>query len=745
MAALPVPFIDTGITATHTLSLETIVRAQVPSGNIYLDLSEQENPTFLFTRALTALHGRTDLVEGGGSGIDTAADIELVLEYGPGPTQVVLQTLTGIPNTGTPPTFTAVLTTRTDGTLRLGVALDAEGRLVYEWFKDAGTTLTTVIGGTTVQTKNEVDPPVSLGGSGRLFWYLIATDALVSAAYRVRFEDLLFGAVPAGAGAYEFKVGDTVGRSFGPPWNYTVDARVVDEDGANLAGVDLTHQEVARNSGTWTITRLVDMSGPPIPLTEPVTAPVLTNPWLGNQTIRPPETEWSLVFEGNNPKNPGSAFTSWNVGDLTISSPVSVLLDAGGTWNLTGPVTASASVPPFNLVVAGGGAEAERVLSEHWRAWNTPGDPDEEPDDQFTTTKHDFYASGSGDDVWGWSGYAYLELVFSAAPAGSITLSLSWVVIRQDNTEMAVTRTYTVPVTGAGTYTVDLLLPNEGDVPFHGERVDALTFKSLAVGTYTVTQVRLKTVEDAYVRLGARSPSDRGGLVISQDGQFVFSQWGGDVELEGGDQNGDSLPDFAKDDQNGIYEVASSETADAALEWLGGAAGMLQAFLPDWFTEAHALEGLAAVYDGTAIGPALTDTDGQVLLTLTEIPDYWMLPNQPGERLADGTPLDVFARLVVTDILVPAGRTTGNTFAYARARLGLVAESQGVISGRARTGAGVTTRARAYVLSSLVAVDPVLATGTTDAGGFADLPIRNGDYKIGPGEFLPFWVYVEGG
>lgn len=750
MAALP-SYVDTGITDTHTLSLEVIVRAQVPSGDILPDFNHQSNTVRLFTRAVTALHGRTDLVDGGGAGIDTADTIELVLQYGPEGTQVIVATETGIANTGEPPTFPAVTVTRTDGPVRLGVAVDGSDRLVYEWFEDTATTLATVVGGTTVQSLDRDDPPVSLGGSGRVLWYGLGTETeIIAEYYRVRFQNPTFNGSSAGAGPYDFFVGGPSStRYFGPPWKYTVDARVIGPDGIEIAGVDLEHEEIARTSGTWTITELIDTAAAPPPfnftplnLTQPVGAPTLADPWLSDQTVRPDDTEHALIFEGQAPKNPAAAFTTWTVGTMETASPLNVLLSPTA-WTTTGSVTVSANTPPLDIVVSGAGATVTRSLLSHWRNWNDSGDPLFEATDDYTATARAAYSvGGATPDVWGWGRYAYLRASFSAAPAATLVLTITWDVILEDNTIVTVDRSYSKAVNGAGDYEFDLLFPDEGDVPFYGERVKEFTISGFAVGTYTLTDLELYTDEDAYVRWGSRLSTDTGGVTIAQDGQMCIAHWGRDTSSDGEDENGDFLIDHDKDDMNGVFEYGLSETDPISIEWLGGAVGRgtaatLQAIL----NELSLMEGVTASYNGATLEAALTDGTNTIGTAGTRAAG-WLLPNLPGDRHAANVAYNLPARFMCSDILAPAGRTTANTIWYARSRLGCVIEGQGVTLARGRAAAAQTVNARAFVEGAATADDPSLGSAATDASGFVTIPIRTGQFKVAAGDTRDFWVYI---
>ena len=73
--ALPAGWIDTGITATHTLDVDAELRAQVPAGFVDFDGLYQYGTAYLKTRGSGAALGCVGL----GLGIDSYATVEVVL------------------------------------------------------------------------------------------------------------------------------------------------------------------------------------------------------------------------------------------------------------------------------------------------------------------------------------------------------------------------------------------------------------------------------------------------------------------------------------------------------------------------------------------------------------------------------------------------------------------------------------------------------------------------------------------
>lgn len=743
MAALPAGWLQSDVSGiTHTLTMDLSVRAQVPSGDILPDFPNVQTVVRLYTEALTALHGRSDL----GPGVDTADDIRLVLEYGPGPTVVVLETLTGIANTGEPPLFADVTVTRTDAGLRLGVTIDGNDYLRYEWWQDSGTTTTVDVAGNTVDVWTRSEPPLSLGGGGRLMWYTIVDFSPAAATYTIAsFKDFTANGSSLPIGPYPFFTGTTI-RYFGAPWAYTVDARVIDADGTILAGVDLTHQATARTSGTWTISAQQDdeHTGPLPPagivnLTHRVDPAALADPWLTMQDVTPYDADLPLLFQGNAPKSPGNASaTDYSVGTLTIAASLSLLLSSTA-WVVdsgSASVGGTPTVPIFTVTVDP--ATVRRPFASSWEDWNDSGSPDFEPDDNWTTTLHDFYASGAGDDRWGAGLYSYLD-VDMTVPAGDDTLlavEIEWAIAQAEDTISVTYSAYTFPAGGRSTQRVDLMFPTELlSRPFYGERINSVRLIGLKAGVTTVHSLTLVADEDAYITLSGRRDvlADEtvaySGVVISQDGQAPSLLWSTDTPLiPASDRDGDAFTDQHGDHQNGVFTIDG-----VTRTFIGEAPGMAQALIEDTFTELSRMEGLTSVYSATALDAALSDGFGnEIGIDLSNNPapvtraSTWFTPVRPADRAAPGVAYTVRAWVVVTDVLVPAGRTSGQVIVFQKNFLGMLLEALAVDSDYFRHGAGEPVTATAYTGGAPATGDLVLGSETTDASGFALIGVRTG-------------------
>jgi hypothetical protein len=746
VAQLAPGHIDTGTSATHTLSFDISVRAQVPSGDILADFPNTLTVVRLYTEAVTALHGRSDL----GAGIDTADTIRLALEYGPGPTIVILETLGSIPNSGEPPLFADVTVSRTDAGLRLGVTIDGNDHLRYEWWQDSSTTATITVGGNTVEAWTKSEPPVSLGGGGRLMWYTLIDAAATATYYRARFKDFTFGAGSLPFGPYEFFEEGTI-RNFGAPWAYTVDARVIDADGTTVAGVDLLHQGSPQTSGTWTLSAQQDNehTGPLPPdgialVTHRVEPASLEDPWLSAQTVRPYPTDLECRFAGNAPKSPGDASpTDYSVGTLTIAPSVSIL-QSSEAWVIdsgSGSVGGTSTVPVFTIT--SGPATVRRPLKESWTDWNDSGSPDFEPTDNWTTTDSDFYASGAGDDRWGVGLYALmdLDLTVPAGPNTQVAVAITYAVAQAEDTIEVTYSTdvagnpITFPAGGRSTQRIDLMFPVEIDSrPLYGERIAEVRIIGLLAGVTTVHELAVVADEQAYITLSGRrdvladDTIAYSGIVIAQDGQAPSLLWGTDTPLiPAADRDLDGRTDQHGDHQNGVFTLDGVTTA-----FLGEAPGMAQATLSDTFTELSRMEGLTSVYSSAALDAALSDAFGEIGIdgagaaSPVVRASTWFKPIRPADRMTAGAAYTVLARVVVTDVLVPAGRTSGQVVVFQRNYLGMLLEGLATDAAYNRHGAAVTVTARGYTGGAPAPGDTVLGSDTTDASGFALVPIRTG-------------------
>lgn len=745
-------WVDVGLApVTHVLDFEVRLRRQVPAEFNFDGLAAFSQVRF-YTRAASGASnlGCSDL----GSGVSSFDTMEAVLEHFSGGFSQTVRA-TGAGSCGTPPWFGPFVCAYTLGPLRLGVTLTAGQVLRYAWFTDASTTETWTIDGVTVKTGTYSNPPALLTGFswGRTLRYghapgysgVSATNASVEAA------TFRFGGTSLGLGTFTFFPNNSALRFFGPPYAWTIDLAAIDESGSALT-VDATHYALARTTPS-TYTRTVTLSGDATQygtLTqESITLAALADPWLSAQTVTPYASDRDFICEGQAPKNPAAAYTTWNVGTLTIASPVAVLLSTTA-FTATGSLVVSGPTNTPTFTVSAAGASASKTLRSHWRNWNNPANPDGLyiSGENYTATKRTAYAvDGNTPDAWGWGLFSYLDVDFTVPGASTLTFRITWAAIDETSTPAApviraVTRDYTKTWSASGTQRIDLLFPDAGDVPFYGERVDSITILGFGVGVYTLNSMQLVADEQAYLKLGGTARDVFGnpepsGVMLSQDGQFAFAHWGGDsYEIPSLDRDGDSLTDRTKDQQNGIMEWAATEADPVTTNSFGGAPGMSAVDVQAVFTELNRLEGLTATYDGTAMEAALTDTDGNVLPTGRAA--TWLTPTLPHARLTKNVAYTVTARLVATTIEPVAGRTTGQQVFFQRWRTGIALEAQTKTAAGARGGAGQTVTARYNFTGATGGGDPSLGSATTDASGFVTVPVRAG--RVGGSEV---WLYLE--
>ena len=427
--------------------------------------------------------GATNLnCTGLGTGITSYNNLELALYVGT--TRTLLATGTG---SCTPGFFPSVTVKKTIANLRLGVAL-AVNQLGYAWYSDSLTTITLEVEGNLVVTFNLDEPPLSQGAG-----VIMTMGAAVFNAPTVslaRFSAFAFNTVLLAHGAFEVSNSDQ--KFFGPTWRWTVDLAAIGPDGLAVTGVDATYNGARTVPSAFTQTEdQFAEDGANLPFVRAVGNAVLANPWLDAQTIRPPASEWNFIFEGNAPKNPTlAAPTTFNVGTVRINSPVSVLLSANVWVASSGDIVVSGgggSTWTVNVV----GSNVTRTLAESWRDWNTPAHPDFQAGDLYTTTKHDYFASGATDDAWGWGLYAYLDVNLTVPSSSTLVIRITWAVIRADNSIVTVEREYTKTWAVSGTQRIDLLFADMGDRPLYGERVDSIRVSGFNTGIYTLTSMKL--------------------------------------------------------------------------------------------------------------------------------------------------------------------------------------------------------------------------------------------------------------
>lgn len=737
--ALDAGYLDTLVTGTHVLEYDVELKAQVGSGNpSFDDLDGTPALARVETSATSALFGRTDL----GAGVDSAADIDIILTYGSPLTTVVLFSGHGTA-TGDPGYIAhKVRCKKTIGPLRLGVAYSSTGVLGYAWFEDGATTITWEVDGITGLAESFSPTYVLNVSAGEILGF--GVNQTVPSTYpTAKFSGWLFNAATIVHTALE--MGATARKYIGPTYQWTIDLQMVGPDGAAITGADAGYSgaRAVPSAFTRTVYQFAEDAAD-LPFIQRAGAAVLADPWLTAQTIRPPASQWGFISEAMAPKSPGNAaVTSWNAGTVRLTSPLAVLLStnafvAAGSLVVSGP----ANTPTFTVSATGAGAT--KSLRSHWRNWNNPANPDGlyQAGDQYTATKRSAYAvDANTPDVWGWGFYAYLDVDFTVPSASTLTVTLTWAVIREDQSVVTFTRAYTKTWAASGMQRLDLLFPDAGDRPFFGERVDSVQISGFNTGVYTLNAMQLVADQDGYLKYGSRTLGDWGGVTLAQDGQLVHAHWNGDSIVSGDDLDLDGREDRTKDHQNGIFAYASSEGDVESVESLGGAFGMGQSeyLLADLFAELHRLEGMTATYDGAAIDAALTDTFGN---TITSRRVAWLLPNLPHTRLPKNTNVTLSARLVASDVEFPGGLGAAGMVIFQRQRLGAVAEAQALTTALARAGAGSTIQARIYLGGGPGGGDASVGSAVTDAGGFVTIPHRTGLYN-NAGSYEEFSLYLE--
>jgi hypothetical protein len=780
--------LDCSTTATHTLSVSLRLRAQTapfnltpgaaaPASDAVIGFNFHGAPWTFYTRPSAGATFSGPITPPAGVVMLGWSSVDLVLldqssPYDPANHHVLTSGATG--SLSSPNWLGTATGTLTVTNLRLGVTIETSGGvsvLRYAWFSDAATTESLVLslGATsiTATTLTYADPPALYGPQGLGPYLSFYRDVYPSETGSSAVDHVEFSAFTVNGSTVNppsdpqlYKASGRahsvfyVANQIGLPFKWRGDLAAIDSDGTAEAA-DATYGgttaacpfTVDRNVPQYFVEDFAPVGGSQPYVQQRATAAVLADPWLSAQTIRPYASEQAFTLEGNAPKDPSAAaFTTWNVGTVDITSPLSVLRSANAWSTDAGTVAigGTATVPIFTVTV--GPATVKRALSSQWRNWNTGADPLNVPGENYTATKRNAYSTGAATpDVWGWGLYSFLDVDLTPGAAGSLTFEATWAVVRENGAIVTVVRSYTA-TWGAGrsTQRLDLLFPTEAGHPFHAERVDQVRIIGLPVGTTTLHSLSLVTAEDAYLKVGgvrstlADGTVTSGGTTLSQDGQYAICHWGQDPAVTpSADRDGDGFIDHRKDAQNGRMAYASSSSAILSDESMGGAVGMVGAStIQNVFDELNRMEGVTATYDATALDAALTDSFGNAIgitgayPTGTAAPvnrsSLWLTPNLPHVRLAAGTPVTLTARLVVDDVSVAAGRTAAQMRVYQRQRLGSVLEAQCITPAGARAAAGATMTARVTGNLAPSGGDAAFATGVTDASGFVTIPVRDG-------------------
>ena len=739
--ALPVGVLDTLLSATFTLEYSLRLRRIVGAGAATIDNFSQADASLY----VDASSGATDLVcTGLGPGVTSYSSVDLILDISGAKTILA----SGAGACVSPGWLGPVTVRKTLGPLRLGARYTVN-TLVWEWYADELTTAAyEVVSGSTypVATLSFPATPATVGNFQlHAFGFNPFGSASIDAA---EFSLFTFN---AGILSHATVLTSALIRKFfGPTWAWTIDLAAVGPDGLAVTGPvsgDATYNgnRTFPSSFTRSFEWFVE-DGASLGTDDSLLSAgraTLTSQWANAQILAPASSEWLFVDEGQTVLNPAAgAVAAYNVGTVNVADPHpsgSTILLSTNAFAGAGAVAVSGPTNTPTFTTSATGASVSKTLREHWRNWNDPFDALYQPTDGYTATKRAAYGTGANTpDVWGWGLYANLEIVWTAAVAATLVYTVTWATIDENGAVVTFTRDYTKAVTGAGTYTIDLLFPDAGDTPFYGERVDTIAISGFAVGVYTLGTVRLRATEDGYLKYGSRTLGDTGGVTIAQDGQFVHSQWNGDGVIGVGDLDLDGEPDRNKDHQNGIFAYAPSEGDIVATASYGGAFGTTAMLIADVFAELNRMEGMTATYSDAALLAALTDTFSR---TIAARPAAWLQPNLPHTRIAKNTNVNLSARIVASDIFLPAGIPggAGNLRVFQRQRIGMVLEAQTKTAAGGRGGSGQTVTARYHLGGGPSGGDPSLGMTSTDASGFATVPVRNG--TSGSNEIT---VYLEG-
>lgn len=495
---------------------------------------------------------------------------------------------------------------------------------------------------------------------------------------------------PAGSG------GTVWSHTTKPPLHYQVNLRVEDAAGLTPAGAVTVGLDTLTNPAVQEITTWRWSSSA-------ITA-ALSGDWSADG-VDLPSAERTVPLRQLKPKAPSNSPQFWTPATYEVTSPLSVL-QSSDVFTGTGSVIVSG---PGGLVWdVSGAASVERILNATYDA-----------SDGYLTTKHT-----AGEDVWGWGLYAYLDVDIIAPAAGDLTLVIRWVAAGAS--PITADKTYTVPIPGAGTHQVrvDLLFPQEGG-PWYAERVDRLTFSDLQSGSYTLNSLELVAVENAYVKVHASGGAT--GLDISQDGAFAVGWWG-DNPLLGG-----VGPEREKDDESGFFDTGGTPDTSA-----GGCVRM-DGTLEDVVDEWNRMEGVTVTYDGSAIDADLTDgtnvigTEDELSAVPLTYRATWY-HTQMGLRSAPNATTSLPASIYLDGGADLCPAPAGTFVLPFRHVIGAVLEAQckDSVTGL-RAGAGAEVFARRSASGAPTSSDPLLASGETDASGFASIAIRTG--TVGGAEF----------
>lgn len=263
--------------------------------------------------------------------------------------------------------------------------------------------------------------------------------------------------------------------------------------------------------------------------------------WAAAQTPALPSDDRTLVGNLDPPQGSGDYLPV----SVTIAPSVDVHRPDGGRpsdWvsSDTGILTVSESGGATTFTAAQAGASATRTLASAWKnrvGLLGTGDP------AFLITAYEKTKHEAGEDIWGWSTYAFLRLKIEAPSDTALILTIKGTSIAVSDshetnlsdriaayvvTPTPWTKTFAVFARkGEHEYDVDLLFPNEGPRPFYPDRVDSLKLEGFQAGAYTLSAAKLIAKGPGYLKWAwgkqvQRDDYSAWGLAV--DGQYVYGK-----------------------------------------------------------------------------------------------------------------------------------------------------------------------------------------------------------------------------
>lgn len=391
--------------------------------------------------------------------------------------------------------------------------------------------------------------------------------------------------------------------------------------------------------------------------------------WASTQDPSLPGNDLYLPIAANPALSAPSQHTTYRPITVALAGRVGVQRPDGtqpSDWvsSDTGKLAVSEGATASTLAVTQTGANITRTLvgTDNWRSRITPtigedqnGNPvNTSPTfaiDNYEVCKHnwpDWNPSGTpgpwtGEDVWWWGTYGFLEIDLDVPVAGTLSLTVSGChlavsdphttgsdrLVNYSATEVDYSHSYSLPVeAGANVVTVDLLFPTGGG-PVSLSRILSLTLSGFAVGTYTINDVALVAKSDAYLKVdfgapvsregGSSGPVDFSALVASLDGAQVLGNWGDQAykpEETGAYGGGVRYVTILTGSETGV--VMDSEVS-----------------LAEFAGQFNKLEGWAVTYSQSASDAANKDAFGAALGPELA---QWMRPIIPHQRIVPDQP-----------------------------------------------------------------------------------------------------------